>query len=120
MIKKDNFELNLNIYFLINYQRPCVRINCYKNVDWPNANKDEIDNAIKNCLEVFFFYFCLSRFKISLLKILININLKKKLDSKNKELDGVFNNRYKMIKKLGEGAQGTVYEIEDLAEDRKR
>jgi serine/threonine protein kinase len=35
-------------------------------------------------------------------------------------LEGVFNNRYKMIKKLGEGAQGTVYAVEDLTEDRKR
>jgi len=25
-----------------------------------------------------------------------------------------------MVKKLGEGAQGTVYEVEDLKEDRKR
>jgi hypothetical protein len=42
------------------------------------------------------------------------------LDNKNKELEGVFNNRYKMIKKLGEGAQGTVYDVEDLNEDRIR
>jgi len=42
------------------------------------------------------------------------------LDKKNKELEGVFNNRYKMVKKLGEGAQGTVYEVEDLAKDRLR
>ncbi len=42
------------IYFHLNYYRPCVRINCYNNADWPNANKDEINNAIKKCLEVFF------------------------------------------------------------------
>jgi hypothetical protein len=36
-------------YFL----RPFVRLNCYKNADWPTENKDEIDKAIKNCLEVF-------------------------------------------------------------------
>jgi len=42
------------------------------------------------------------------------------LDNKNKELEGMFNNRYKMIKKLGEGAQGTVYEVEDLKENRIR
>ena len=32
----------------------------------------------------------------------------------------MFNNRYKMVKKLGEGAQGTVYEVEDLTENRIR
>ena len=42
------------------------------------------------------------------------------MDNKNKELEGMFNNRYKMIKKLGEGAQGTVYEVEDLKENRIR
>jgi hypothetical protein len=42
------------------------------------------------------------------------------LGNKNKELEGVFNNRYKMVKILGEGAQGTVYEVEDLNENRKR
>jgi serine/threonine protein kinase len=42
------------------------------------------------------------------------------LDNKNKELEGVLNDRYKMVKKIGEGAQGTVYEVEDLAENRKR
>ncbi len=31
-----------------------VRLNCYNNADWPNEKKDEIDNAIKKCLEVFF------------------------------------------------------------------
>jgi hypothetical protein len=30
-----------------------VRLNCYNNADWPNENKDEIDRAIKKCLEVF-------------------------------------------------------------------
>jgi serine/threonine protein kinase len=42
------------------------------------------------------------------------------LDNKNKQLEGVFNNRYKMVKKLGEGAQGTVYEVEDLTQNRMR
>jgi serine/threonine protein kinase len=48
------------------------------------------------------------------------IFLPKKIDLNNEELEGVFNERYKMVKKLGEGAQGTVYEVEDLNEDRKR
>ena len=45
---------------------------------------------------------------------------KKTIDSNNKELEGVLNNRYKAVKTIGAGAQGTVYEVEDLAEDRKR
>ena len=32
----------------------------------------------------------------------------------------MFNNRYKMIKKLGEGAQGTVFEVEDLQENNTK
>ncbi len=44
----------------------------------------------------------------------------KKIDTDNKELEGVFNKRYKMIKKLGEGAQGTVFEVEDLNENNKK
>jgi len=55
------------LFSTLNYKRPCVRINCYKNADWPNANKDEIDKAIKKCLEVFFFNLHISRFEISLL-----------------------------------------------------
>ena len=43
------------IFFLI-FKRPCVRINCYKNTDWPNENKDEIDKEIKKCLGVFFLF----------------------------------------------------------------
>jgi hypothetical protein len=35
-------------------------------------------------------------------------------------LEGVFNKRYKMIKKLGEGAQGTVFVVEDLQENNKK
>jgi serine/threonine protein kinase len=38
----------------------------------------------------------------------------------NKELEGVFNSRYKMVKKLGEGAQGTVYAVEDLNENNRK
>ena len=33
------------------------------------------------------------------------------------ELKEVLNDRYKKIKKLGAGAQGTVYEVEDLNEN---
>ena len=32
----------------------------------------------------------------------------------------VLNEKYKKVKKLGSGAQGTVYEIEDLQENRKK
>jgi serine/threonine protein kinase len=42
------------------------------------------------------------------------------LDNKNKVLEEDYNNRYKAVKKLGEGAQGTVYEVEDLNENQKR
>jgi hypothetical protein len=35
-------------------------------------------------------------------------------------LQGVFKSRYKKIKKLGEGAQGTVYEVEDLNENNEK
>ena len=45
---------------------------------------------------------------------------KKTIDSNNKELEGLLNNRYKAVKTIGAGAQGTVYEVEDLTEDRKR
>jgi hypothetical protein len=30
------------------------------------------------------------------------------------------NGRYKKVKKLGAGAQGTVYEVEDLNENNKK
>ncbi len=40
-----------------------VRLNCYKNADWPNEKKDEIDKAIKKCLEVFVLFCLLSNFK---------------------------------------------------------
>ena len=64
------------------------------------------------------FCFLLINFLIFFCKSLIF--LPKKIDINNKELEGVLNERYKMVKKLGEGAQGTVYEVEDLNEDRKR
>ncbi len=36
-------------------KRMYVKIICYNNVDWPkDENKDEIDRAIKKCLEVIF------------------------------------------------------------------
>ena len=46
--------------------------------------------------------------------------IQKKIDSNNQILVGVFNKRYKKIKKLGEGAQGTVFEVEDLNENNKK
>jgi len=42
-----------------------MRLNCYKNADWPDEKKDEIDKAIKKCLEVVLF-FILSHSKNSL------------------------------------------------------
>ena len=47
------------------------------------------------------------------------INQIKKININNQQLEGVFNSRYRKIKKLGEGAQGTVFEVEDLTENRK-
>ncbi len=51
---------------------------------------------------------------------LIKLFPKKKIDNNNKQLEGAFNNRYKMVKKLGSGAQGTVYEVEDLNGNGKK
>jgi hypothetical protein len=42
------------------------------------------------------------------------------LDNKDKVLEGVMNKRYRKIKKLGEGAQGTVFEVEDLQENNRK
>ena len=44
----------------------------------------------------------------------------KKIDSNNRVLEGVFNKRYKKIKKLGEGAQGIVFSVEDLQENNTK
>ena len=55
-------------------------------------------------------------------RFLLNLNKiisKKKININNQQLEGVFNSRYRKIKKLGEGAQGTVFEVEDLTENRK-
>ena len=61
-----------------------------------------------------FYYIWLNRFK------LIKLFPKKKINNNNKQLEGAFNNRYKMVEKLGSGAQGTVYEVEDLNENGKK
>ena len=45
-----------------------VRLICYNNADWPNEKKDEIDKAIKKCLEVFVLFCLLSNFKKSIFK----------------------------------------------------
>ena len=50
----------------------------------------------------------------------IILYFQKKIEANNRELEGVFNNRYKAVKTIGAGAQGTVYEVEDLTENRKR
>ena len=44
--------------------------------------------------------------------------MQKEIAINSKELEGVFNSRYKKIKKLGEGEQGTVFAVEDLNENR--
>ena len=64
----------------------------------------------------------ISSFYLSLLNFFSNIwyYFLKKIDLNNKQLEGVFNKRYKKIKKLGEGAQGTVFEVEDLNESKKK
>ena len=94
-----------------------MRINCYNNVDWPDDKKDEIDRAIKRCLEVIFHFSFNHILKIS---PIFYDQFQKKLDNKNKQLQGVFNSRYRKIKKLGESAQGTVYEVEDLNENQTK
>ena len=66
-----------------------------------------------------FFIFNFIKNQIIRLK-LIKLIPKKKINNNNKQLEGAFNNRYKMVKKLGSGAQGTVYEVEDLNENGKK
>jgi serine/threonine protein kinase len=44
----------------------------------------------------------------------------KKINTNNIKSKEVLNGRYEKIKKLGAGAQGTVYEVEDLNENRKK
>ncbi len=59
-----------------------MRINCYKNADWPNENKDEIDKAIKKCIEVFVFYsFIDHTLKMLLFLIIFNMINKRKSTS---------------------------------------
>ena len=61
-----------------------------------------------------FYHIRFNRFK------LIKFFPKKKINNNNKQLEGTFNNRYKMVEELGSGAQGTVYEVEDLNENGKK
>jgi len=42
------------------------------------------------------------------------------LENYEKEVKGLLNNRYKKLRKLGAGIQGTVYEVEDLNENGKK
>ncbi len=97
-----------------------VKINCYNNDNWPNENKFEIDRAIKKCLEVFVLFYLFSHFRNSFFKKFFINFFTKKIAINNKELKEILNEKYKKIKKIGSGAQGTVYEIEDLSEDRKK
>jgi hypothetical protein len=41
----------------------------------------------------------------------------KKININNRELKELLNDRFKKIKRLGAGAQGTVYQVEDLKEN---
>ena len=61
--------------------------------EWPHLKKDEILDAIKSCLE--------------------------KVNAINKPLQGMFNNRYKKVIKIGEGAQGIVYKVQDTQDNDK-
>ncbi len=67
---------------------------------------------------IYFIFPFIKFWEIRFLEIFKNY-FKKKIDLNNKELKEVLDGRYKKIKKLGCGAQGTVYEIEDLKENRK-
>ena len=95
-------------------------MNCYKNANWPNENKGEIDNAIKSCLEVFFSICIYHLLKIPFYCKCLILYFQQKFDNKDKVLEGVMNKRYRKIKKLGEGAQGTVFEVEDLQENNRK
>ena len=63
--------------------------------------------------------FILSSYHILEIRFIINY-FQKKIAINNKELKEVLNEKYKKTKMIGSGAQGTVYEVEDLNEDRKR
>ncbi len=52
------FGLIFNILFP--NSSPYKRIDCFNNADWPKEKKDEINNAIKKCLEVFVLYLFIS------------------------------------------------------------
>ena len=69
---------------------------------------------LRNALKYFAFVFI----QISFLKTFIFFQ--KKINTNNRELKEVLNERYKKIKRLGAGAQGTVYEVEDLKENRMK
>ena len=58
----------------------------------------------------------ISHSRISFLKTFLFFQ--KKINTNNRELKEVLNDRYKKIKRLGAGAQGTVYQVEDLKENR--
>ncbi len=99
------------IGFIINTS---LYIPCYKNgVDWPNINKDEILKAVKTILEVKLFY--------HVWKITKNFNLFlfKKISEDNQTFEENLNDRYRILKKLGDGSQATVYQVEDTKEQNE-
>ncbi|RNA25340.1 serine threonine kinase [Brachionus plicatilis] len=79
-------ELNDSIGFLMS---GLVRINCYNNPD--NWNDEQFDEILKS----------------------INANLED-LDKKNQVDDETIKGQYKLIEKIGEGAEAVVFKIHDL------
>jgi serine/threonine protein kinase len=63
------------------------RVTYVINPEWPKEKKNEIITAIRSSLE--------------------------KVINNNQSLQGMFGNRYKKIREIGQGAQGIVYEVKD-------
>jgi len=72
---------------------PFIRINCYKQItEWPHLKKDEILEVVK-------------------------LSIKKVVKEQN--FEGMFNERYKQIKKISEGADSITYQVEDIQDNNK-
>ena len=52
--------------------------------------------------------------------IILYSYFQQKIEGNNKKLEGLFNDRYRKIRKLGEGAQGTVFAVEDTKENNTK